>query len=823
MRFSDLAMDVRFAVRQLRRAPGFAAIVVATVALGVGANSAVFALADAALLRPLPFADPDRLVMAWERRGPTFTTMASPAEFDAWSARVRSFEALTTLAVGATVTMAGPDGLPVLVTSMTVHPRFFDILGVPPIAGRTFQAGDATGQPTAIVLSEGMWRERFGADPAIVGRSLALSGRAMTIIGVMPARVRIAPPFTAGGTAAAPPPELWTVRGFQAGGGAQQAHFVHVFGRLREGVSIETAQREMDGIAADMARESTAQRGHGVYLQPLRDALIGTEARSTSVALLGVVAFLLVMCCANLANLLLARTSARARELALRASLGAVRRRLVVQLLTESVTLAVLGGVAGAAVAVGILRAAGSLVPPGLLPNALAIPFDTRVAVFCAAVTLVVGVVFGLAPAWHATGTSLAQGAGSVGRTSRRRGSLSGILIAVEVAAAVLVVSGSGLLLRTWAALGRVDAGYRATNLFTASVNLPFPDGPAAPYPDGGSIRAFQRRLERELLRSPQVGRVAWGNTVPLDGGAFAQPIRVAGAAPRGDGPPPTASYDMISADYFEALGVAVVRGRNFSALDAADGAPVCIVSEAFVRRHLGGREPLGMRIEVPMMAFGPPRLVTREIVGVVRQVKTTPGEDAPVPHLYVPVAQNAWWASTLLVEPRQGRAEALAPLVRAAMATIDPRLALRQPRTIARVEADATARPRFRAVLVSAFGVLGLTLAMVGIFGVLAHAVGQRTRELGIRMALGARPRQVVAMVGASTARSVGAGTLAGLLLAAGLARSMSTFLFGVEPLDPITFVGAAVVLVVTAAVAAAVPSLRAVRVDPATAFRSE
>jgi predicted permease len=821
MRLSDLAMDVRYAIRQLRRTPGFAAIVVATLALGTGANSAIFALADAALLRPLPFSNPDRLVMAWERRGPTFTTMPSPAEFIAWSGRARSFDVLTTFAMGATVTIAGADGLPALVQSMTVHPRFFDVLGVPPIAGRTFQADDVTAEPTAVVLSEGMWRARFGADPGIVGRAVALSGRPMTVIGVMPARVRVAPPFTAGGTAAAPPPELWTVRRFEVGG-AGQAHFVHVIGRLRDGVSLDTAQREMDGIAGGMARDSRAQAGHGVYLQPLRDALIGTEVRWTSLALLGVVAFLLVMCCANLANLLLARTSARARELALRAALGAGRRRIVVHLLTESLTLAALGGIAGAAVAMGILRAAGSLVPPGLLPNAVAIPFDARVASFCVLVTLVAGVAFGLLPAWHATGASLAQTAGGSGRSSRRSASLSGVLVAVEVAAAVLVLSGSGLLLRTWSALGRVDAGYRPSDLFTAALNLPFPERPSARYPDAGAIRRFQQNLERELARAPQVGRVAWGNTVPLDGGAFAQNIRVAGT-PRTDGPPQSASYNMVSPGYFEALGVAVLRGRSFSAQDVADGAPVCIVSEAFARRYLGGREPLGARIEVAAMTFGAPRPVVREIVGVVRQVKSTPAEDAPVPHLYVPIEQNAWWTSLLLVEPRRGRAEALAPIVRAALAKVDSTLALRQPRTIARVASDATARPRFRAVLVSAFGAVGLLLAMVGIFGVLAHAVGQRTQELGIRIALGARPRQVVSMVASSVARSVGVGTVAGLVIAGLLAGSMRAFLFGVEPLDPITFGGAALVLAVTAAAAAAIPSLRAVRVDPVTAFRSE
>jgi putative ABC transport system permease protein len=387
----------------------------------------------------------------------------------------------------------------------------------------------------------------------------------------------------------------------------------------------------------------------------------------------------------------------------------------------------------------------------------------------------------------------------------------------------VLVVSGSGLLLRTWSALGSVDPGFRATDLFTASVALPFPTGPAARYPTPAAIRQFQQAVERELERQPQVRRVAWGTSLPLDGGSFAQNIRIAGEPARPDGLAQSASYNMVSPSYFDTLGIAIVRGRGFSPSDTAAGAPTCIVSEAFVRRYLQGREPLGLRIEVPMMAFGPPQPVLREIVGVVRQIKSAPAEPAPVPHLYVPLDQNTWWAASLVVEPAAVGAEVLVPIVRAAVARVDPLVALRQPRTIARLVADATARPRFRAVLVSAFGALGLALAMVGIFGVLANAVGQRTQELGIRIALGARPRQVVAMVAASVARSVGAGTVVGLVLAAVMARSMTTFLFGVEPLDPITFVGAAVVLVLTAAAAAAVPAVRAVRVDPVTAFRSE
>jgi putative ABC transport system permease protein len=674
MHLSDLTMDVRFALRQLRRAPGLAAIVVATLALGIGANSAVFALADAALLRALPFRDPGRLVMAWERRGDTMTTMPSPAEFHAWSERARSFEAMSTLAAGGTLTMAGADGLPVLVPSMTVEFHLFDVLGVPPLLGRTFHAADVTASPTALVMSEGLWRGRFRADPDIIGRSIPLGGRAMTVIGVMPARAQVVPPFAAGGTATSQPADLFTVGSFDARGGAERAHFVHVIGRLREGVPIETAQQEVDGIARDLAQASSTQAGHGVLVQPLRDALIGTEVRRTSLVLLGAVAFLLTMCCANLANLLLARTAGRARELAVRSALGAARRRLAWQLLTESLTLAALGGLAGLLVAMATLRAAATLVPPGLLPNALALGFDRRVAVFCAVVTAAVGVLFGLAPAWQSTGASLAQAAGGAGRSSRRSRWLSSVLIGAEVTAAVLVVSGSGLLLRTWAALEGVDPGYRAAELLTATVNLPFPAGPSSRYPDAAAIRNLQRRLERELTREPQVARAAWGSALPLDGGWFAQPIRVDGALRRPDGVADVAAYHMVSPAYFETLGLPILRGRALSSLDATSGVPVCVVSEAFVRRYLGTRDPIGTRIEVPLMAFGAPHLVLREIVGVARQVKATPDETGATPQLYVPLEQNAWWSASLMVAPRQGRADALMPLVRAALARVDRR-----------------------------------------------------------------------------------------------------------------------------------------------------
>jgi len=824
-RLDQIRDDVRFALRQVRRSPGFTLVAVTSLALGIGATSAMFALADAALLRPLPFRDPDRLVMVWERRPNGFTTMAAPAEFREWAGRSRSFEAMAALASGSGLAIAGSGGAAELIPTQTVTARFFDVLGVTPVAGRTFVPGDVTSAANVVVMSEGLWRRRFAANASVVGRDLVLGGRPLTVIGIVPEQTQVLPPFTGQGTAISEPAGLWTLASEGGNAVAARSHYVHVIARLRQGATLDAAKSDLTIVADGLARESPGTNdGHGIAIEPLRDALIGPEVRLTAAVLFGVVGFLLLICCANIANLLLARASARMRELAVRSALGAARQRIIALLVTESMTLAAMGGICGLALAVAILRVAPTVVPPGLLPSAAAPALDARLIGFCAAITLAVGGCVGLVSAWQSTGTSIVQALAASVRTTRRGTALRGGLVVGEIAVAALVLSGAGLLLRTWAALGSVDPGYRAENVMTARVALPFP-GPASAgrYTDPASLHRFYDSVTRELERQPGIRRIVWGSAMPFDGWWFGQPFDIQGDAPRRDGDKPAASYHMVSPEYFEALGIPLVSGRAFAATDLANGVPVCIVSEAFVRQYLRGRAPLGLRVSVPLMSFGPPGAVEREIVGVAGQIKGAPDEPRAQAQIYVPMAQNVWWSASLIVQPNRGKATALLPAVRAAVARVDPGIPIREVRTLQGIASAATSRPRFRALLVAACAALGLALAMVGVFGVLAYTVTQRTHELGVRIALGASRTDVLSLVLGGAARMALIGGAIGLALAAVLGRSMATFLFGVPPLDPVTFASVALVLIVTAAAAAAAPALRATGVDPLVAFRQE
>jgi putative ABC transport system permease protein len=546
--------------------------------------------------------------------------------------------------------------------------------------------------------------------------------------------------------------------------------------------------------------------------------------RFTSLLLLGVVGFVLLMCCANVANLLLARTSARAREIAVRSALGATRRRVASQLLTESLVLSAVGGLLGVGVGYAILRAAPSVIPPGLLPSVVTLTFDGRVIGFCAATSLMVGVLFGLAPAWQSTGASVAHAISIDNRTTTRGGAFRGVLVMAEVAAAVIVLAGAGLLLRTWVALQSMDAGYRAKNVLTATINLPMPS-PNAPgrYGTPELVDQFYHVVEREVRQVPGVASVAWGGAVPLDGAWIFQPFAVDGDPPKPEALRDLAPYHLVGATYFRTLDIPIVRGRDFTDADRRDAPPVCIVNEAFVRRFLGGRDPIGMRIVISPMSFTSMKPALREIVGVARQVKLSPIETEPVGQIYVPQAQNPWYIASLIVQPTSGPADALTSAVRAAVARVDKDRPLTQVRTIDVVASQAMSRQRFRAVIVGTFAALALGLAMVGVFGVLMYSVQQRVREFGVRIAMGAGAADVLRLVFGSAARLTIAGLVIGLALSAALSRWLTTLVYPVPPLDPVTFSLVPLVLLLTAAIAVAAPALRAMRIDPVVAFRSE
>jgi putative ABC transport system permease protein len=559
-----------------------------------------------------------------------------------------------------------------------------------------------------------------------------------------------------------------------------------------------------------------------VYLEPLHDAFIGRELRTTSILFLGVVGFVLLICCANVANLLLARATARARELAIRSAIGARRGRIVRQLLTESLVLAAIGGALGVAIGAGILRAAPSLLPAGLLPGMVTVSFDARVLAFCGVAALLVGILFGLAPAWQATGVSSAQVLAGEGRASTGRGGrVRGLLVVAEVATAVLLLFGGGLLLRTLLAVEGVDRGYRTDGAVTMMV-----DPLATTYPTPQRLLQFFDEVEREVRAIPGVRNVAYTSTLPL-GASDTGPvsIEVVGDPPRADGRRPAASFQLVSHPYFDTLRIPIVAGRGFTDRDTLDAPRVCLVSEAFARQHLAGRSPIGVQIALrpAQVPQAKPRIV--EIVGVAGQVKDRPDEIEDVAQVYVPFAQSPSDDIYLVAAPQSPGLEGLAASIRAAIDRVDTAklVSVHMIMTLDDIAWDATGRYRFRAVLVMTFATLALVLAMVGVFGVLGYAVQQRSREFGVRMALGATSGNVLTLVIGSAGRLVVTGAAIGLVLAMAFARTISTFLFGVPTLDPLTFAGVAVLLAVTASIAVAVPALRAARVDPVEAFRAE
>jgi putative ABC transport system permease protein len=814
-RLQDVGSDVRFAVRQLKSSPGFALVAIVTLALGIGANSAMFALADATVLRPLPYPEPDRLVMVWERSPSAGRAPVGPVNLRDVQERNRSFESTATIAsnLGGGPLLEGPDGRGESVERQFVSAKFFDVLGVTPVAGRTFLSADEGPAPTAVVLSEGLWRTRFGSDPTLIGRQVRLNGRPQTVVGVVSDRVKFSRPAS-----------IWSLLPpLPAGFNQRGLRFLEVVGRLKRDVTFESAQADVSVIAGQLAREYPGtNKDWGITLEPLRTGIMGPKLQLTSMLLLGVVGFVLLMCCANVANLLLVRASVRARELAVRSALGAGRARIVGQLLTESLTLAFLGGVLGVGIGAAIMKMAPALIPPGLLPAAVMLTFDGRVVVFCAVTALAVGLSFGLLPAWQATSTSLVQAIASDSRSATRGGGrVRNVLAAGQVAAAVLLLCGAGLLLRTLLVLGHADSGYRAGSDTVLTLDFSVSN---ARYPTPRQMLQFYDTVGRDVSVLPNVRDVGWASSLPWGTSELGRwAFEIAGDPPIGAASRPTAEYTIADEGYFRTLDIPIVAGRGFTGRDSRDALPVCIVNEAFVRRHLHGRDPIGVRVSIrPSFFTDGVTPAMREIVGVARQVKGQADEPEDLLQVYVPLAQVPYADVFLVVQSIAGSPGVLAPAIRAAVARHDPNVPVRRIRTLGDLADESTAPYRFRAVLVATFAGLALLVALVGVFGVLAYSVEQRSREFGVRIALGASTGHVLRLVLGSAARVILSGALIGLALSAALSRSLATFLFGVQPLDPVTYAAVATVLGLTAVLATLAPALRAARVDPVVTFRN-
>jgi putative ABC transport system permease protein len=811
----DVSTDIRFAIRQMRASPGFAFVATLTLALGIGANSAIFALADVTLLRPLPYADSGRVVAIMERTVSVPRAGVSPPTLRDLREQNRSFEALAAIAQGAGggPLVTAPDGTVETVERQYVTTGFFEVLGMAPIAGRTFHAVDEGPRTATVVFSESLWRSRFAADRALIGQTVRLNGEPFTLVGVVPDEAQLARPA-----------RMWTLMADVPAFNRRAFRLFEVVGRLKPGVTIDAARADVEAIATNIARQhADAGAGFGLVVEPIREWLMGEDLQLTSLLLLGVVGFVLLMCCANVANLLLARANIRSRELAVRSALGATRSRVVTQMLIESLVLSLVGAVFGLAIGAAILRMAPALVPPGLLPAAVTLGFDVRVVTFGIAAAVAVGVLFGLGPAWQATRTSLTSALAGESRSSTGRGRFRRVVVSGEVAAAVLLLCGAGLFLRTLLVLVNADTGYRveADRVLTLDFSVNF--GPKTPRPTPESLMQFYDSVAREVGRRPEVKSVGWTSSLPYgttsELGSWA--IEVVGDPSVAPENRPTADFAVADDGYFRTLDLPIVAGRGFSDADTATTSPVCIVNEAFVRRVLRGRNPIGMRIALS----GPraPKPLVKEIVGVARSTSGIPAQPQELLQVYMPLRQNPTGDVYLVAEATTGPAATLAPLVRAIVARHDPNTPVRRERTLEFLSVESTARYRFRAAMVGIFAGLALVLALVGVFGILAYTVQQRRREFGVRIALGASGSSVLGLVLRGAARMIAVGTLVGLGLALALSKTISAFLFGVQPIDPVTFAGVALVLAVTATLAAAAPAWRAARVNPVVAFRQD
>jgi putative ABC transport system permease protein len=798
-----LLQDLRYAMRTLRRAPGFTVAAVATLALGIGANTAIFSVVESVLLRPLPYPHADQLVAIWARRGTEKRLLTAIADVEDYRARSRSFQDVGVIrqqSVNLTGT-AAPDR----VVGAYVSANALTVLGARASRGRLFSP-EETAQGTAAdvaVLSYDAWATRFGGDSTIVGRTLNLDGRPRVVIGVTEKGFR--DPMTA--------VDVWLPVGRAPSPGwfARGAFNVWAYGRLKRGVTVAEAQRDLSAIAAELATANPASNaGMDALVLPMREQVVG-PTQALLLTVLGFVGVVLLIACANVANLQLARAEGRRREIAVRAALGARQSRLVQQLLAESLVLSIAGGIAGVLLASWATQVLVGAVPGGV-PAFGKTGLNNTVLAFSLLLTLLTGFAFGAAPSWRGArvdlnrALSLRPGQSRGGRGIGARD----LLVAVQLALCVVLLIGAGLLSRSLVALQRVDPGFNPENLLTAEYRIP-----SAKYTTPAAIIQFHEQVLSAVRAIPGVRSAALLRSVPLTGNFGRIGYAVEGAA--AVTPAPISQQNSISDQFFSTMGIKLVAGRDFDEHDRADAAPVVIVNEEFARRSWPGQSALGKRITL----LGPPDQAAT-VVGVVANVAQIALGDPPAVQLYQPASQAPGTYNGVAVRTVEDPAQ-LARAVRSAIWSVDRDQPVWRVRPMAATMGAQVAQPRFTFLLTGAFALLALALATVGVYGVMSYVLVQRTREVGIRMALGAQRNQVVRLALSRGIRVLLIGTAVGLPVALGAARLLRTQLFGVGAADPLTFALVPAVLAAVTLLACYIPARRAARVDPMVALRSE
>ena len=806
----SLVKDVRYGTRTLMRSPGFALAGIAVLGLGIGLNSAIFTVVNAVVLRPLPFAESERIMRVWHTPPPqTFTDPVfplSPANFIDWDQQNQTFERMA-IYRGGRRTLTG-SGEPDAVVVLRASADFLPILGITPIIGHGFtRADDRIGGTRTVLLSEPFFRTRFGGDRSILGKAIVLDGVQYTVIGVVPR------PNTFIQTADVFAPLLWTQQEV-----AERAnHNYRAIGRLKPGVSVAQAQADVAAIARRLELQyPNENKDWGALVRPLQQDMIG-DVRQSLLVLLGAVALVLLIACANLANLMLVRTHGRAREIAVRGALGAGRLRVVQQLLTEGMLLGVGGGLAGFAAAYFAVDAL-TVAFGAALPRATEVAVDGRVLAFTGVVAVATGMMAAFVPAWKLTGRdvndALKTGA-SRGSSSSGDGRLRNLLVVSEVALALMLLIGAGLLIRSLSGIRAVDPGFDPRNVLTAFINLP-----EAKYPTPERRNQFFAGLAQSLRALPGVESAAWIDTVPLSGGGSSQYVAVEGQPVVKDSELPVVAVRLPTPGYFQTARIPFIAGRDFTDADGLGRPRVVIVSENTASRLWPGQDPIGKRLTLTMMEKEP-----AEVVGVVREVKDGALQDTAAQSetiVYAPAAQFGQNGSMLVMrttgDPRQ-QTRAMIAAVRA----LDPEQPVLNIQTLEEIVEQSLGQRPLAMMLLAAFALLALVLATVGIYSVLAYTVRQRVREIGIRLALGAPVKGLLGMIVVEGLKPTLAGVGLGLLMAAALVRVMETLLFGVSRYDPGTFSVVALLMLAVGIVATLVPAYRATRVDPIVTLRSE
>jgi putative ABC transport system permease protein len=796
-----LWQDLRYGIRMLFKHPGFTAIAVLTLALGIGANTAIFSVVNAVVLRPLPFEDPERIIRMWGKFSQGDHASTSPPDFLDYRAQNSTFEEFAAM-MSSSYNLTG-DAEPERIIAADVTTNFFRALGVKPVQGRAFSPEEEQpGLSRVAIISEGLWRRRFGGVLPITGKTLTLDGRSYTVVGVASNAARLLEDT-----------EVWVPLTFDHPMmKVRRFHFLRTIGRLKPGVTLQQAQADLDAVAMGLERQyPDSNKTWRLRLVPLREELLG-DIRTGLYVLLGAVAFVLLIACANIANLLLARAAGRQKEIAIRSALGARPARLIRQLLTESIVLSTAGGAVGLLLAVWGTELLVKMTPD-TIARANEIGVDNRVLGFTLLLSLLSGVIFGLVPALQTSRPDLTEslkegGKGTVAGMGNNR--THSFLVVTEVALALVLLVGAGLLVQSFRRLQNVDPGFNPANTLTMRLFLP-----ESKYGEPGRPRAFLDQVLERVAALPGVKAVGTTTHLPMRGGGGDTYFKIEGRPFEDTNQHVTAQNPSISHDYLNAMGIPLVKGRPFTEQETKEPIKTVIINEAFARTYFTGEDPLSQRLVIDMGES-----LTCEIIGVTRDIKQFSLQSQSPPTMYLPSIEVG---RASLVVRTAGDPLAITSAVRAAVQSVDKDQPIANVLSMEQILSSSVAEPRFRTLLLSVFAALALVLAGVGIYGVMSYAVARRTHEIGIRMALGARPGDTLKLVVGQGMTLALIGVAVGLAAAFALTRLLSSLLFGVSATDPLTFAVIALLLTSVAMVACYIPARRATRVDPMVALRYE